>query len=237
VIQAFQQNFDKFYVRKENELKTVLFPFIQKVKDDNGDKYRNVAVPFSDGRARVMNIGVRIDAALESEGDTIMRDIERAVTLAVIDEKWKEHLRAMDELKTSVQAASFEQKDPLVKYKMEAYELFEQFIYLINEEVTGFLSAGRIMVQAPENGQAGIPAAPQRARRPEPRRAEPKLQAGRGESPQEAMARKAAENAGGGAGRRKAEPVQTMRRDQPKVGRNEKCPCGSGKKFKQCHGR
>jgi len=234
VIQAFQQNFDAFYLRKENEMKGVLYPFIQKVKEDNGDKYRNVQVPFTDGRARMMNIAVRIDPALESEGATIMRDIERAVTLAVIDEKWKEHLRSMDELKTSVQSAQFEQKDPLVKYKMEAYELFEQFIYLINEEVTGFLSAGRILIQNKEGEGGGIP---QRARQV-PARKQPKLQTSRGESAsndsqQEAAARRAAEGAGG----QQRKKVETVKRDTPKVGRNEPCPCGSGKKFKQCHGR
>ncbi len=233
-IQGFQQNFDAFYLRKENELKGILYPFIQKVKEDNGDKYRNVQVPFTDGRSRMMNIGVRIDPALESEGATIMRDIERAITLAVIDEKWKEHLRSMDELKTSVQSAQFEQKDPLVKYKMEAYELFEQFIYLINEEVTGFLSAGRIVIQTPEGGGAGIP---QRARQAAPRK-QPKLQTSRGEtasndSAQQAAARRAAEGAGG----QQRKKVETVRNEGPKVGRNEPCPCGSGKKFKQCHGR
>jgi len=233
-IQAFQQNFDAFYLRKEKELQGVLYPFIQKVKEDNGDKYRNVQVPFTDGRARMMNIGVRIDPALESEGATIMRDIERAVTLAVIDEKWKEHLRSMDELKTSVQSAQFEQKDPLVKYKMEAYELFEQFIYLINEEVTGFLSAGRILIQNQESGGAGVP---QRARQVQERK-QPKLQTSRGESAsndsaQQAAARRAAEGAGG----QQRKKVETVRNEGPKVGRNEPCPCGSGKKFKQCHGR
>ncbi len=233
-IQGFQQNFDAFYLRKENELKGILHPFIQKVKDEHGDKYRNVQVPFTDGRSRMMNIAVRIDPALESEGGTIMRDIERAVTLAVIDEKWKEHLRSMDELKTSVQSAQFEQKDPLVKYKMEAYELFEQFIYLINEEVTGFLSAGRVVVQTPEGGGAGIP---QRARQVTERK-QPKLQTSRGEtasndSAQQAAARRAAQGAGG----QQRKKVETVRNETPKVGRNEPCPCGSGKKFKQCHGR
>ena len=234
VIRAFQERFDAFYDQKEQGLVQALLPFITNVKAEQGDRYKNVAVPFTDGRGRIMQIGVRIDEAIESEGATIMRDIERAVTLAVIDEKWKEHLRAMDELKTSVQAASFEQKDPLVKYKMEAYELFEQFVYLINEEVTGFLSSGRILVQ-PREGDT-LPVQPQqRARQP---KREPKLQTSRGEPTEteaQRMARRAAEGAGGR--KPKPEPVQTMRREQPKVGRNEKCPCGSGKKFKQCHGR
>ena len=261
VVAAFQRRFDDFYARKEEQLRGALLPFIANVKEQNGDRYRNVAVPYADQRGRRMQIGVRIDDALASEGATIMRDIERAVTLAVIDEKWKEHLRAMDELKTSVQAASFEQKDPLVLYKMQAYELFEQFVYLINEEVTGFLASGRIVVDGPPPGArppgplgAGRPspaqvahlrreaaARQQAAQQRQARAPQPQLAAVRGGEPAETqaqrLARLAAENAGGGAARRGAAPVETMRRDRPKVGRNEKCPCGSGKKFKQCHGR
>ena len=259
-VAAFQERFDEFYAKKEEQLKAALLPFITNVKEQQGDKYRNVAVPYADQRGRVMQIGVRIDEAIETEGDSIMRDIERAVTLAVIDEKWKEHLRSMDELKTSVQAASFEQKDPLVLYKMQAYELFEQFVYLINEEVTGFLSSGRIMVQQQQPGQrAGVPTPEQvaqmreqRARQAEAARAQQQLRrreaaaqgqltAVRGGEPAETeaqrLARLAAENAGGGARQANSAAVETMRREEPKVGRNEKCPCGSGKKFKHCHGR
>ena len=172
------------------------------------------------------------------------------MTLAVIDEKWKEHLRAMDELKTSVQAATFEQKDPLVIYKMEAYELFERFVYLINEEVTGFLASAKVIFQPPQEQaaeavgaqsqggsqgrlQSRIPQAPQSA---PSRRQEAQVSTSRGETAEELAARAAREAAGNG-GRSTPEPVKTMRHEGPKVGRNEPCPCGSGKKYKQCHGR
>ncbi len=239
VIRAFQERYDAVYERKEKSIVDVLLPFIKNVKEQQGDRYRNVAIPFSDGRARVMQIGVRIEAAIETEGASIVRDIERAVTLAVIDEKWKEHLRSMDELKTSVQAASFEQKDPLVVYKMEAYQLFENFIYLINEEVTSFLSAGRIMIQQrPQNGENGPVAAPAQVRQRQPpppprRQREPQLQESRAASPQEVAAKLAADSAGSGG---RPAPVETVR-NGAKVGRNEACPCGSGKKYKHCHGR
>ncbi len=242
VIRAFQEQFDELYAHKEAHLIEVLLPFIKGVKAREGDRYRNVAVPYTDGRSRGMQVAVRIDEAIASEGGTIMRDIERAVTLAVIDEKWKEHLRAMDELKTSVQAASFEQKDPLVIYKMEAYELFESFIYLINEEVTGFLASGKIMIQqgpAEEFVESEeVRRVPQQQLRPAPQQAqrrqpEPQLQTNRGENPEEIAARLAGEAAGGGS----APQTVTTVRNENKVGRNEKCPCGSGKKYKQCHGR
>ena len=247
VVAEFQRRFDAFYAHKEEQLVELLMPFILNVKAEQGDRYRNVAVPITDGRSRGMQVTVRIDEAIASEGATIMRDIERAVTLAVIDEKWKEHLRAMDELKTSVQAATFEQKDPLVIYKMEAYELFERFIYLINEEVTGFLASAKVMMQAPPP-EGSVPAAaassqqrpPQRLATPPPppraRRAEAAVQTSRGETPEELAARAAAEAAGNG-GSLEPEPVRTIRNEGPKVGRNEPCPCGSGKKYKHCHGR
>ncbi len=242
VVRAFQEQFDALYAHKEQQLVEVLLPYIKGVKITHGERYRNVSVPYTDGRSRGMNVAVRIDPAIESEGVSIMRDIERAVTLAVIDEKWKEHLRAMDELKTSVQAASFEQKDPLVIYKMEAYELFESFIYLINEEVTGFLASGQIMIQQgppqDENGQPVQERRPQQVLQPappqqRPRQREPQLQTSRGESAEELAARAAAEAAGGKA---EVQAVTTVRNEN-KIGRNEKCPCGSGKKYKQCHGK
>ena len=233
-VAAFQQTFDDFYHQKEQRLIETLLPIVKDIYEREGDRFSNVAIPFVNSRGMGMQVGIRIKAALESDGASMMRDIERAITLAIIDERWKEHLRAMDELKTSVQAASFEQKDPLVVYKMQAYELFEGFIYQINEDVTSWLSTGRLYFP-PTDGNAG-PAqapAPRPAQAPSPAPA-PRLQTNRGEAPQQDQAmRRAMEQAGGGS----APAVTTVKREQPKVGRNEPCPCGSGKKFKQCHGR
>ncbi len=251
VISHFQRRFDEFYGHKEAQLIEMLMPFIVNVKAEQGDRYRNIAVPITDGRSRGMQVTVRIDEAIASDGSTIMRDIERAITLAVIDEKWKEHLRSMDELKTSVQAATFEQKDPLVIYKMEAYELFERFVYLINEEVTGFLASAKVMIAPPQEaagalagGEAGSLPERRLAQAPRPaqalRRVEAPIQTSRGETPEE-LAERAAEALGGNsaasAGASNVEPVKTIRNEAPKVGRNEPCPCCSGKKYKQCHGR
>ncbi|MFM9950656.1 MAG: SEC-C metal-binding domain-containing protein, partial [Saprospiraceae bacterium] len=147
-----------------------------------------------------------------------MHDIEKAITLAIIDDRWKEHLREMDELKESVQAASFEQKDPLVIYKVEAYNLFEQLVFEVNESVTSYLSKGTL----PE---VSAPVQQARERRPDMSRVRTNRSA-------EEMARAAAEGAGSGPVRQ-----ETIRRVEKKVGRNDLCPCGSGKKYKHCHGK
>ena len=147
-----------------------------------------------------------------------MRDIEKVVTLAIIDEEWKEHLRFMDELKESSQAASFEQKDPLVIYKMEAYELFEQLIYRINERVTSYLLKGSVVFR---DGRTLEEAKQQRTDMSKVRMTR-----------QQQAARAAAE----GVSKKSAKP-ETFKRTEKKVGRNDPCPCGSGKKFKQCHGK
>src|SRR5690606_3316135 len=105
------------------------------------------------GRKHPLPISADLESAVKSGGKTIMQEIEKAVTLALIDESWKEHLRYMDELKESVQSASFEQKDPLVVYKMEAYGLFEQLIYKINEEVSSYLMKGKLLIAGQDEVQ------------------------------------------------------------------------------------
>ncbi len=154
-----------------------------------------------------------------------MRDIEKTVTLSLIDDSWKEHLRAMDELKDSVQSASFEQKDPLVIYKMEAYELFESFIYKVNQEVTSYLFNGKLLLPQDRKQIQG-------AR--EQKTDMSKMKMGRAQDPEEMARRRAAAQAGQGA---EAQQVETFVREGDKVGRNDPCPCGSGKKYKHCHGK
>ncbi|MDH5580180.1 MAG: SEC-C metal-binding domain-containing protein, partial [Betaproteobacteria bacterium] len=174
--------------------------------------------PYSDGRKHPLPIAADLESGIKSNGKTIMQEIEKAVTLALIDESWKEHLRFMDELKESVQSASFEQKDPLVVYKMEAYGLFEQLIYKINEEVSSYLMKGKLLIAGQEEVQEA------REQKTDFRRVNT--------SRNEQAARAAAESAG-----RQPQKVETFKRTEKKVGRNDPCPCGSGKKYKQCHGR
>ena len=126
------------------QITDALMPFfIEKHEEKN--QIKRIVIPFSDGRTKPMAVTADLESAITTKGKSIRRDIEKAVTLAIIDERWKEHLRSMDELKESVQAASFEQKDPLVIYKMEAYNLFEQLIFEINEQVTSYLSRGTLI--------------------------------------------------------------------------------------------
>ncbi|MCO6493811.1 MAG: preprotein translocase subunit SecA [Phaeodactylibacter sp.] len=218
IIGRYQQQFEEYYGRKMTQITDVLLPHIRDVHENQGQQYKRILIPFTDGRTNPMAITADIAEAVQTNGKSIRRDIEKAVTLSIIDEKWKEHLRSMDELKDSVQAASFEQKDPLVVYKMEAYNLFEQLIYDINEEVTAYLSKGTIVFA---DGRTLEEAREQRTDMS-------KVQTNRTEE----AARAAAE----GVSRRRAKP-QTFKRVEKKVGRNDPCPCGSGKKYKHCHGR
>jgi preprotein translocase subunit SecA len=207
------------YKYKGEQINRTLLPVIKQVEENEGHRYKRIAVPFHDGRSKPLSISANLKEAIASEGKTIMEDIEKAVTLALIDENWKEHLRSMDELKDSVQSASFEQKDPLVIYKMEAYKLFEQLIYKINRDVVSYLMNSRIHISG-QNGEL------QEAK--EQKTDLSKIRMSRSE---QAM-KQAAANAG-----RERQKVETFVRTEKKVGRNEPCPCGSGKKFKQCHGK
>ncbi len=218
IVHEISRQFFDWYSRKEEEVKEILIPLIKNVKQNEGTRYQRVAIPVSDGHAEPMPIGVEMDQAIETNGGSIMRDIEKTIALIKLDHHWKEHLRNMDELKESVQAASFEQKDPLVIYKLEAFKLFEQLVYKMNEEITSFLAKSRLMFAV---DQSVSEAKTQRTDYS-------KTQTSRAEN----NARRAAETAGQGE---RATP-QTVRNATPKVGRNDLCPCGSGKKFKNCHG-
>lgn len=213
----FNQFFDH-YRKKEEQIKEVLMPFIKNVQLNEGNKYQRISIPFSEGHGEPLPVAAEIESALKSNGASIMRDIERNIALIKLDNDWKEHLRNMDELKESVQAASFEQKDPLVIYKIEAYNLFEQLIYKMNREITSYLSKGRLMLTV---NQEVKEARTQKTdySKTKTNRSEENL-------------RRAAES----AGRPEIASHQTIRNTNPKIGRNDACPCGSGKKYKNCHG-
>jgi len=218
LIDRLQSQSSEQYQRKGDRMGQILYPVIERVFTNEGHRYKRIAIPFTDGRQKPLPISADLKEAMDSKGESIMTDIEKAVTLAIIDENWKEHLRSMDELKDSVQAASFEQKDPLVVYKMEAYKLFEELIYKINEETCAYLMKGNLVI--PGEGQI------QEAKIEKTDLSKVRT------SREEQMAKAAAQ----GASRAQAKP-ETFKREERKVGRNEPCPCGSGKKYKQCHGR
>jgi preprotein translocase subunit SecA len=157
-----------------------------------------------------------LEKNIELEGKQIITEFEKNVSLAMIDESWKHHLRQMDDLKKEVQNASLEQKDPLLIYKLEAFELFKTLASDINRSVVSFLFKGNITSSNPESVQTN-----QKAKRTNL----DNMKTSRNEG--------ADQSGGNKPERRIAEPV----RAQAKVGRNEPCPCGSGKKYKSCHGK
>jgi preprotein translocase subunit SecA len=220
VAERLETQFYEFYHRKGDQISNFLMPQIRDIHANQSHQYKGIQYLFTDGGVQPLPVRSDIEKAVNSKGKSILTDIEQAVNLALIDDKWKEHLRNMDDLKEAVQAASFEQKDPLVIYKMEAYNQFEELITDINEQVSAYLTKGGLLL--PENRQV----APARERRSDLSR----LRTHR--SAEAEAARAAAE--GVSQGRTKPE---TVKRVEKKVGRNDACPCGSGKKFKHCHGK
>jgi preprotein translocase subunit SecA len=216
------QQFQAYYHRKSEHIREVLFDHIKNVHETQGNRFKRMVVPFTDGRSNPYMITAELEEAYNSKGRTIMRDIEKAVTLSIIDEKWKEHLRSMDELKESVQSASFEQKDPLVIYKMEAYKLFENLVMDINSDVSSYLAKGTLIFSDGTTLE--------QAR--EMRVVSNKTRTNKDREQEEIARKKAAASANQGGVK-----IETIKRQEPKIGRNDPCPCGSGKKYKNCHGR
>lgn len=222
ILEQFQTLVKEKYERKKEHITEHLLPIIKQVHEREGQRYKRISIPFTDGRSRMLPISADIETAVKTNGKSIMLDIEKAVNLVLIDDSWKEHLRNMDELKDSVQGASFEQKDPLVIYKMEAYGLFEQLVGKVNKEVASYLMDGKLMIQTDR--------APQEAR--ERKTDLSKVSTNRNAAEEDQRRRRAMQS----AGQADAPKVETVRRVDKKIGRNDPCPCGSGKKYKQCHG-
>ncbi|HND87237.1 MAG TPA: preprotein translocase subunit SecA [Saprospiraceae bacterium] len=233
VLATFQQQVLGLYEHKSKQVGERLLPIIQDVHTKEGHRYQRIVVPFTDG-SMGFNVSAHMTDAIQSKGKSIMRDIEKVATLALIDDAWKEHLRNVDDLKESVQGASFEQKDPLVIYKMEAYNLFETLIGHINASVTAFLLKGTLAL--PDETQMRQQQAAQE-RAEAQRRAQAQRLRANNTSQQMTETQEAAQRAAASAGhsdRPAARPQPIVR--EKVVGRNEPCPCGSGKKYKNCHG-
>ena len=200
------------YQRKVKTIAQQAFPVIKNVFETRGDVFKNIVVPFTDG-IKMYSVVTNLEKAYRSEGEDLMRSFEKSVILAHIDEAWKEHLREMDELKQSVQNAAYEQKDPLLIYKFESYNLFKSMVEKINKGMVSTLMKGQIPMQEPE-----------RVREAEQRRTDlSRMQESRSEVQAAAVNRGPVHH----------EPVKVG----PKVGRNDPCPCGSGLKYKNCHGK
>ena len=214
------------FKRKSERLAQIANPVIKQVYENQGHMYENILIPITDGK-RMYNISCNLKAAYESESKEVVKSFEKSILLHVIDEAWKENLRELDELKHSVQNASYEQKDPLLIYKLESVNLFDTMVNKINNQTVSILMRGQIPVQeAPEQAQRVEvrEAAPERRqdlskyREQKQDLNDPNQQAAAQQDTREAV---------------KREPV----RAEKTVGRNDPCPCGSGKKYKNCHGR
>ncbi|MBL7796840.1 MAG: preprotein translocase subunit SecA [Saprospiraceae bacterium] len=232
VLHTFQAQVFDLYSHKRRQVSERLLPIIRDVHTREGDRYKRIVVPFTDG-ALGLNISADMEEAIHTNGKSIMHDVEKVATLALIDDAWKEHLRNVDDLKESVQGASFEQKDPLVIYKMEAYNLFENLIGHINSNVTSFLLKGTLAL--PDENQMQQQRAAEAARRAQQSSQRPRFTANNQQQMTEAQqaAQRAAQSAGHNGPPQRTQPIVR----EKVVGRNDPCPCGSGKKYKQCHGK
>ncbi len=221
LIDSLFNELDGVYRERTQQIYKRAFPVIQDLYENRGDQIENVAIPFTDGKKQIQSI-VNLKKAYDSKGEAIINAFEKTVTLSVIDEEWKEHLREMDDLKRSVQQATLEQKDPLLIYKLESFELFKGMVNRLNSDTLTLLFRSQIMG---EEGEV-------RETRQAPRQDDlSRLKTSRtddlGGTP----------SPGAGPEGQQAKPQQQPMKAELKVGRNEPCPCGSGKKFKNCHGK
>jgi len=204
------------FKRKMDKLASIAYPVIKQVYEKQGQQYENILIPVSDGK-RVFNITAHLETAYNTEAREVVKAFEKQTLLYIIDDEWKEHLRQLDELRNSVQNASYEQKDPLLIYKLESFGLFKEMIDSMNRKVLAVLMRGQIPVREPEQV---------REARPSQRMDLSKFKTQKDEV---------------GGGDPTKQDTREIQKTQPihvekKVGRNDPCPCGSGKKFKNCHG-
>jgi preprotein translocase subunit SecA len=211
------------YAHKTENMRIQALPVFQSIRAEQGERIENVVVPMTDGTHQYQ-LTVNMNKALESDCRAMIHELEKSATLSILDDEWKEHLRELDELKQSSHNAQYEQKDPLLIYKIESFELFGKMLTRINTQVLGMLFRARIHAEN-EVSEA----------RPALKRQDPKIQTSRPEM----------ESLGGDMGS-SAAPSPEMSAPRPtqnpiindlKIGRNDPCPCGSGKKFKACHGK
>ncbi len=217
----------KNYERKLEELRRQAVPVFKNIRLTQGRHIENVVVPFTDGK-KAINVLANLQKTLDSEGRELMNAVESQITLSIIDDAWKEHLRSMDDLKQSVQTAYLEQKDPLVIYKMEAFDLFRQMDSEVNKDIVSFLCHCAIPVE--QNN------APIREGR-EQKTDMSKMKVRKDELVTSGNTNREIINEGSDY----YEPSEPVKKEPvkvgPKIGRNDPCPCGSGKKYKNCHGK
>jgi preprotein translocase subunit SecA len=207
LIQSLYEELNTFYTNKKELNRTLALPIIKNVYENKGNSFKRIVVPFTDGK-KVINIVTDLKKSYESNGENLIDDFEKNISLAIIDEKWKNHLRKMDDLKQSVQLAVHEQKDPLLIYKFEAYELFKSMIHILNKELLSFLFKSNL----PDN-QGNIKDASSGSSKNND------YQTTKQESLNSDELAERARRVGAGVSNQK---VETVTREIPKIGRNEK---------------
>lgn len=208
--EALFENMKSTYARRLESISQRAFPVIKQVYETQGNRYVNIAIPITDGR-RMLNLSVNLQKAYENGGKEIGKALSKTIVLFEIDRHWKEHLREMDDLKQSVQNASYEQKDPLLIYKFESFNLFSSMLESLNIDALSFLLRAGIALREDAPRQAAEPRKPDMSRMTTSRT-------------------DLVTNSG-------APKVKAPIRVDKTVGRNDPCPCGSGKKYKNCHGK
>ncbi len=209
------------YKRKQESISEQAMPVINQVYEHQREVYENIVVPVSDG-TRVFQVLANLEKCHNSEGKELVRSYEKSIILATIDQSWQEHLRELDDLRQSVRNAQYEQKDPLLIYKFEAFELFTAMIDKVNKDVVSTLMKAHIPLRDPNSVKRAV--APKKMDLS-------KFEANKDE------ASSYNDPSGGGKAKDGRSQVQQPVRVEKKVGRNDPCPCGSGKKYKACHGR
>ena len=208
------------YNRKVQSISKQAYPVIKDVYEKKSHIYTNIVVPITDGR-RLFQIVCNLEKAYQNKGKELVKSYQKQIVLNTIDEAWKEQLREMDDLKQSVQNATYEQKDPLLIYKFESFNLFKIMVNKVNKDIVSTLMKGHIPIQSPEQVREAS----------ETRRTDmSRYRTQKSELPTASNAMEGAQSQTQEKAR--PEPVRVEKR----VGRNDPCPCGSGKKFKQCHG-
>lgn len=203
LIDSLYETITAHYKERIGRNAVLAYPVIKNVFENEGDRYERIVVPFTDG-VKTLQVVTNLKEAYDSEGKSLVTDFEKNITLAIIDENWKDHLRKMDELKQSVQNASYEQKDPLLIYKFEAFELFKITIDKVNREVLSFLFKGELPMQA--NDQIS----------------EARQQKREQLNLQKDEVQNSTQQAIQNSRQQQAQPIETVVREQPKIGRNER---------------
>ena len=212
------------FKRRMETLQKVAYPVIKNVYEERGAMYENILIPITDGK-RAYNVAVNLKNAYETECREVVREFEKRMLLFVIDDEWKEHLRQLDELKQSVQNASYEQKDPLLIYKLESFNIFKAMLDRFNRRAIAILLRGQIPTRDPQEVRQA--------------HAQQRQDYSRYRTQKDAVSRAAAASGQAAAAARdtreqqRPEPIRVEKKPRP----NDPCPCGSGKKYKQCHGK